>query len=63
MMPSRVVITLTDGRQIEKEVLVPLGEESNPISQTDHELKLRTLIDANPHENVRSYAWRIIARE
>lgn len=62
-LPSRVVITLIDGSQLEKEVLVPLGEEANPISESDHRLKIRTLIESSPYENVRSYAWKVIEEE
>jgi 2-methylcitrate dehydratase PrpD len=62
MLPSKVVVTLEDGSRLEKEVLVPLGSETNPIGASQHREKVRTLIDSSPHDDARSYAWRMIDR-
>jgi 2-methylcitrate dehydratase PrpD len=63
MLPSKVLITLVDGSQLEKEVLVPLGEEANPITEAEHRRKIRTLIESSPYQNVRAYAWNLIQKE
>ena len=60
MLPAKVVITLTDGTVLEQEVLVPKGEESNPIASDEHRLKITTLIESSPHVNVREYANELL---
>jgi 2-methylcitrate dehydratase PrpD len=55
-LPARVVVTLKDGKTLEKEVLDMKGERGNPIPDEEHAAKVRALIDSSPHENVRGYA-------
>jgi 2-methylcitrate dehydratase PrpD len=59
-LPARVNVVLKDGEEFEKEVLSPVGEKGNPLIREDHLLKIRTLIESNPHRKVRRYARQFI---
>ena len=58
--PARVVVTLNDGKTLEKEVLTMKGEAENPIPAQEHLAKLKTLIESSPHQNVKDYARSFI---
>jgi 2-methylcitrate dehydratase PrpD len=55
-LPARVVVTLKDGKTLEKEVLTMKGEPENPMPEEEHSAKVKTLIDSSPHEKVKKYA-------
>jgi hypothetical protein len=55
-LPSRVVVTLKNGKTLEKEVLTMKGEPENRIPAEEHAEKVRALIDSSPHETVKEYA-------
>ena len=59
-LPARVVVTLQDDRTLEKEVFTMKGESENPIPETEHSAKVKTLIDSSPHSNVKAYARRFL---
>jgi hypothetical protein len=60
-LPARVVVTLSSGKKLEKEVLTMKGEQENPIPEEEHSAKVKTLIDSSPHTNVRRYAQSFLA--
>jgi len=43
-IPNRFVITLTDGRKLEKEVEFPRGHAGNPMTDAEVEQKFRTMV-------------------
>jgi 2-methylcitrate dehydratase PrpD len=61
-LPARVVVTLNDGKTLEKEILTMKGEAENPIPPQEHLAKLKTLIESSPFENVKEYARGIILK-
>ncbi len=44
-IPNRLTVTLTDGRQLVKEVEFPRGHARNPMSDAEVEQKFRTLVE------------------
>jgi 2-methylcitrate dehydratase PrpD len=56
-LPARVVVTLKDGKKLEKEVVTMKGEAENPIPAKEHVAKVKALIDSSPHETVKAYAY------
>lgn len=63
MLPAKVVIELKNGEILEKEILRMKGEQQNPISAEEHKIKVETLINSTPFENVKEYANSIINTE
>ncbi len=59
-LPARVVVTLKDGKTLEREVLDMKGEPENPIPEEEHSAKVKALIDSSPFDNVREYARTFI---
>jgi 2-methylcitrate dehydratase PrpD len=55
-LPARVVVTLKNGKTLEKKVLTMKGEPENPMPAEEHAAKVKTLIDSSPHQNVKDYA-------
>jgi 2-methylcitrate dehydratase len=44
-IPNRIVLTLTDGRQLSKEVEFPRGHAGNPMTDAEVEAKFRALVE------------------
>jgi 2-methylcitrate dehydratase len=44
-IPNRITLTLTDGRQVVREVEFPRGHAENPMSDAEVERKFRTLVE------------------
>lgn len=44
-IPNRLIVTLTDGRQLVKEVEFPRGHAQNPMTDAEVEHKFRTLVE------------------
>lgn len=44
-IPNRVVVTMDDGRVLEKEVEFPRGHAGNPMTDSEVEAKFRTLVE------------------
>jgi 2-methylcitrate dehydratase len=44
-IPNRLTVTLTDGRQLVKEVEFPRGHAENPMTDAEVEHKFRTLVE------------------
>jgi len=44
-IPNRLVVTLTDGRTLEKEVVYPRGHAENPMTDAEVERKFRTMVE------------------
>jgi 2-methylcitrate dehydratase len=44
-IPNRLVVTLADGRRLEKEVVYPRGHAGNPMTDAEVEHKFRTLVE------------------
>ena len=44
-IPNRIVITLEDGRRLEREVEFPRGHAGNPMTDAEVETKFRTLVE------------------
>jgi 2-methylcitrate dehydratase len=44
-IPNRIVLTLTDGRQLTKEVEFPRGHAGNPMTDAEVEAKFRALVE------------------
>lgn len=59
-LPAKVVIKLEDGTTLEREVINPKGERSNPIPREEHASKVSELIDSSPFESVKDYARALI---
>ena len=59
-LPARVVVTLKDGKTLEKKVLTMKGEPEQPLSAEEHASKVKTLIDSNTNEDVRQYANKLM---
>lgn len=59
-LPARVVVTLKDGKKLEKEVLTMKGEPEIPISAEEHDAKVKALVESNSNEAVRDYANKLI---
>jgi uncharacterized protein with GYD domain len=55
-LPARVVVTLKNGKTLQKEVLTMKGEPENRIPAEEHAAKVKALIDSSPHDNVKEYA-------
>jgi 2-methylcitrate dehydratase len=44
-IPNRLVVTLNDGRTLEKEVIYPRGHAGNPMTDAEVEHKFRTMVE------------------
>jgi 2-methylcitrate dehydratase len=44
-IPNRITVTLTDGRQLVREVEFPRGHARNPMTDAEVEHKFRTLVE------------------
>ena len=44
-IPNRLVVTLTDGRKLTKEVEFPRGHAGNPMTDAEVEAKFRALVE------------------